>query len=105
MTKNDFAELRNVQNEVCISVIVPMHRLSPDRRVDEMELQRAVAKAKYLVEGKYTTEITTLLKQKLDELVSSIDFLHNKDGIGLYVCPSVTKVVKFPFAVKEKVVV
>lgn len=105
MTKNEFAELRKEKSDACISVIVPTHRLSPERRADELILKRAVTSAKELLEEKYAGEITATLKSKLDELFSRVDFLHNKEGLGLFVSSSIQKIVKFPFAVKEKVVI
>ncbi len=105
MTKNDFAELRKEKNDVCISIIVPTHRISPDRRADEPVLKKAVVQAKQLLKQQYSSEIIAPLENKLDELLRSIDFLHNKQGLGLFVSSSIQKVVRFPFEVKEQVVV
>jgi len=45
------------------------------------------------------------LIRSMDELFGSIDFMRNMEGIGLYVSPNIKLAVKFPFPVKEKVMV
>jgi hypothetical protein len=41
----------------------------------------------------------------LDELVKTIDYAHNKKGIGLFVSQNIKKLITFPFEVKEKVII
>lgn len=97
-------ELALMQGErgICISVIVPTHRLSPERRVDRIEVDSAIAKVKeHLRYGHTKAEVTPLL-QSLDELYKQIDFNHNAEGIGLFVSSNIRKLVPFFFPVKEK---
>jgi Bacterial archaeo-eukaryotic release factor family 3 len=93
------------KGKICISIIVPSHRLSPDRRVDKLEVERAIAKAKELIKYRYTESNTDPLLQSMDELYKDIDFTHNADGLGLYVSPDIKLAVQYPFPVKEKVMV
>lgn len=101
-------ELFTMQKEkgnICVSIIVPTHRLSPERRVDKLEVERAIAHAKQLLQHDYDMAITAPLLQAIDELYETIDFNHNADGVGLYVSSKTRWIVHFPFPVKEKVVV
>jgi hypothetical protein len=101
-------ELLTMQKEkgkICVSIIVPTHRLSPDRRVDKLEVERAIDKAKQFLEFKYAESEIKPLLQALDELYKDINFTHNSDGLGLYVSPNIKKAVQFFSPVEEKVMV
>lgn len=105
MTKNDFAELQKEKSEACVSIIVPTHRVSPERRADEPVLENAVLEAKQILKQKYSSEIVAAVSKKIDELLHNIDLLHNQQGMGLFVSASMQKIIQFPFEVKEKVIV
>jgi hypothetical protein len=101
----DLLELQNEKGNICISVIVPTHRLSPERRVDKLNIKRAIEKAEQLLELKYSEEIIKPLMKKIDELFQHIDFEHNTEGLGLYVSSNIELSVQLPFPVEEKVIV
>lgn len=96
--------LQNEQGNACVSVIVPTHRTSPDRRADRLVLTKAIKKAGQLLKAEYSADLSALLMNKLDKLFQQIDFDHNEDGLGLYVSKNIQLIVSFPFPVKEKVV-
>jgi hypothetical protein len=97
--------MQKEKGKICISIIVPSHKLSPERRVDRLEVERAVLQAKEELQHSYREEEISQLQQSLDELVSQIDFNHNTPGIGLFVSSFVSQLVHFFFSVKEKVVI
>lgn len=110
MTTNKFLEkdlslLKAEKGKICVSIIVPAHRLSPERRADKPELKKAIEKAGQLLLYKYSKNETEPLLKAVDELYKTIDFTHNPDGFGLYVSPNVRLLVQFPFPVEEKVMV
>lgn len=45
-TADEHPLLHNEKENVCISVIVPTHRLSPGRRTDPLQLVKAIRQAK-----------------------------------------------------------
>jgi hypothetical protein len=101
-------ELLNMQKEkgkICISIIVPTHRLSHERRVDKPEVEKALENARQFLRFKYGESEIKPLMRALDELYKNIDFNHNSDGLGLYVSPNIKLLVQFPFPVQEKVMV
>lgn len=90
----------------CVSVIIPTHKLSPERALDELHVNQVIKKAEELVLDKFgKNKIGEEIILKLNELVSQIDFVHNDLGLGFYVSPEVSHLVRFPFAVKEKIIV
>lgn len=102
----DILELEKAAGNICITVVVPTHRLSPDRRTDKLTLKRAVDQAIDLLRYQHDGEpIVRSLSASLKELESSADLLHNYDGLGLYVSTGIRKIVRLPFQVTGKVLV
>lgn len=92
--------------EPCVSIIIPLHRTSPDRIKDSKTVQIAVGQVKIFLKQKYIEKdqdhvIDNMIKE-IDKVVEKIDFSHSKDGIGIYISPYTSQVVEFPFPVKEK---
>ena len=101
----DLLTLQKQDGNICITIILPTHRLFSDRKVDKFEMEKAVENATQLLGYKYSSKDTKPLISSLQEMAKSIDYDHNLDGVGLYVSDQVNMMVKFPFAVKEKIVV
>ena len=93
------------KGNICVSIIVPTHRLSPERRVDKLKVERAIDNAKLFLRSSYAEPKIKPLLQALDELYQEIDFTHNKDGVGLYISSNIKLAVQFSFPVEEKVMV
>ena len=103
---NVLEELKNNVSTPCVSVIIPSHKIAPDKAVDKLEVKKMLNKAKKLVFDSYGSknggeEITN----KLFNLAENIDYLHNDFGLGFFVSPNISRLVKFPFHVNEKVIV
>ena len=89
-----------------MSVIMPMHRLSPARMQNAEIHRKAMRKAKNaLKRQRFTAEITELLLNNLDGLNKKFKPEHAMDGLGLFVSPKVVELVHFPFPVMEKVII
>lgn len=97
--------LQKSKGSICISIILPTHRLSPERRVDNLELKRSINAAKQLLQYKYSVSNIQSLLDAMDEMYQNVDFNHNSDGLGIYISPTVNLAVQFPFPVEEKVMV
>ncbi len=101
----DLLQLQNEKGNICVSVIVPTHRMMPERRGDNLEVEKALEKARQLLRYKYSEVQAKPLIRYMDELFASIDFTHNMEGIGLYISSNTRLAVQFPFPVQEKVMV
>ncbi|MBZ5858070.1 baeRF3 domain-containing protein [Flavihumibacter profundi] len=101
----DLISLQKEKGKICISIIVPTHKTSPERRIDELAVTRAVKSATEYLNYKYPDTDTKPLLRSLEELVQEIDYTHNSEGIGLYVSPGFKLSVKYPFPIEEKVIV
>lgn len=98
-------ELLAERGQTCLSILLPMHRLSPERRTDIIETKKAIQKAKEFIKLKYPEfKMQQLFFSGLDELTEKIDFTHNDRGLGLFISPRIKKLVKFPFPVRKKII-
>lgn len=104
-TEKKLLNLRKGKGNICVSIIIPTHRTFPDRKSDVLILRRAINKAEQLLQNNYPADIAVSLMNTLDTLLEQVDFNHNEDGLGLYVSSDNHFLAKFPFPVKEKVVV
>lgn len=105
MLSNDRQPLLQERSEICISIIMPTHRLSPNRRTDPIELNNIVEEVTTGLLNKYDHETIAPLITAMDELVEQIDFMHNAAGIGIFVSAHVKKLIPFFFPVKGRVTI
>lgn len=96
---------QNQKDSTCISIIVPTNKLSHQRRLDHLEVEKALNRAKEYLRNNYGEHEVSALVQSLDELYNQIDFTRNTKGVGLFVSEHIKQLVLFHFPVKEKVMV
>ncbi len=106
MNRIEIRALIQERNDWCVSVIIPTHRTSPDRRVDSEVLSKSIRHAKSILSGKNPPAyINNLVTASLDRLALEFDPVHAMEGLGLFVSSETARIVFFPFSVKEKIIV
>jgi Bacterial archaeo-eukaryotic release factor family 3 len=105
MQKNILNDLLKAKGETCISIIIPTHHYSHERRGDKIELKKAIHDAKAELRRHATPEQFNSYETVVDEWVKKIDYTRNLEGLGMFLSPSVKTMFKFPFPIKEKIVV
>jgi hypothetical protein len=106
MNRIEIRALIQERDDWCVSVIIPNHRTSPDRRVDSEVLNKSIRYAKSILHGKNPpASINAMITTSLDRLALEFDPVHAMDGLGLFVSPEIARLVLFPFPVKEKIIV
>src|SRR5438128_346808 len=99
----DLKELVSHNGGICASIILPVHGIPSEKQVDRLEIEHAVNKLKTQFEAMNHPKTNILVKvQQLKELAKS---LQGGNAVGIYVSDSVSKLVTFPFDVKEKIMV
>lgn len=101
----ELALLQKENDPICVSIIVPTHKLSPDRRGDSLQTYKIVQRAKEYIQDHYSESDAKILIDSIDRLYEKIDFNHNDEGLGLFVSKNVKQLVRFHFPVKEKLVI
>jgi len=100
--KNSAKEIIKSRTVPCITVIVPTHRTSPDRMEDVLAIRKAIDRTKKLLHAKFPEPDYDDMDYVLDGLVRRIDVKRLKDGLGIYVSPSVSEVFHYEFPVEQK---
>jgi hypothetical protein len=105
MTQKELSSIVDYSAPFCISIVAPVHHLSPERQQDQLIIKKAVEAAKTLLKMKASKKDSSakLLSAKLDAAFQQIDFMHVDKGIGIFVCTEFVKVVHFPFDVHQKI--
>jgi len=103
--KNAPVRVEKEKAGIYVSIIVPTHRTSPDRRVDLPEVKKAIEKAKKELQDTYSAIDTEPIMRSIDDLFDKIDFVRNPEGIGLFVSDQLKELVPFYFPVKEKILI
>jgi hypothetical protein len=98
----DLNRMRNEKGKTCISIIIPLYDLSPERKSDKLHLEHAIRGVCDQLLLLYPNEAAQLINS-LDELSHEISFDRTQEGLGLYVSEHVKQLVGFPFPVKEKI--
>src|ERR1035437_3153482 len=100
-------ELQENKKTPCVSIIISTHKKSNERTVDKLQLNKAIEKATELITFKYGTNGNGAgqVIENLKSITKQLDFVHNDIGLGFFVSPDFTKMVKFPFPVEEKIIV
>jgi hypothetical protein len=101
----EFTRIYNETGKICVSIILPTHKLSHERQTDRVSVSKAIEKASALLKEKFGVYNLEKVTQSLNELFSEIDFDHNEEGLGLFVSETQRLMVKFPFPVVEKVII
>jgi hypothetical protein len=102
--KNLLAMLKE-KGEICVSIIMPTHNLSPERQNNPVELKKAVNQAKEYIANNYKKEQAAPLAKAIDDLTEQVDFTHSSGGLGIFVSAGVQQVIHFSFPVAEKIIV
>jgi hypothetical protein len=103
MDNKNIEELLHKSDTPSVSIVVPVHRVSPDRIKDEAILIKAVNQAKEILKKEYEQVDSKRVINNIDELIKNIDFIHSKDGIGIFASSENANLIQFPFPVVEKV--
>jgi len=101
----DFTRIYNETGKICVSIILPTHKLSPERQTDKVTVSKAIEKARKLLHENFGVYHLEPIVQSMNDLFNEIDFDHNEEGLGLFVSETNRLMVKFPFPVSEKVII
>lgn len=104
MQKKVLEGLLAVSGTPCLSLIIPTHRLQPERVKDESAIRTVCKQAEKLIENVYgENSMAFAMKERLLNLIESIDYVHMKEGLGVYITPNSQSLIPFPFPVIQKI--
>ena len=105
MSDVEIEEILDHKEEFCVSIILPTHRLTPDRFQDKLVFKKIVSEVKNLLieKSKESQKDISNVIENLEKQYEQIDFNHSLDGLGIFVSSTISKSIRFPFSVVEKI--
>src|SRR5688500_14447444 len=92
------------KGKTCISIILPLHDLTRDRKPDKLHLQKAIKLAGDQLLKTNDPDAEKLIKS-MNDIYYEMKFDHYLEGIGLFISANVRYYTFFPFPVTKKIVV
>ena len=105
MNRQDFAQLEAYQGYPAISIIAKTHRTVPDRLKDQILVKNLVKEVHEKLLAEFPLRQVKPLLDKLDELVSNIDFSKTLDTLALFVSDTIAKSFILPGSVESVAIV
>ncbi len=104
---DDLRALTERREWPCVSLCLPTHRTGKDTRGDPIRLKNAVGIAKeWLLEAGYSKDPAAELLAPAGDLVTSRDFwLHQADGLAVFLAPGLFRYYRVPLRLQDDVVV
>lgn len=105
ITRQDLKQLQALVKVPALSILLPTHRTSPENKQDPIRVKNLVDQATTRLAEEFSSRELEPLLQRLDQLVSEIDYPHTLDGLALFVSHDLAQRYYLPFAVPERVVI
>ncbi len=105
ITRQDLKQLQSLTNVPALSILLPTHRTSPDNKQDPIRVKNLVDEARERLSGEFSVRELQPLLERLETLVSEIDYRYTLDGLALYVSHDFGKLYYLPFSVPARVVI
>lgn len=105
ITRQDLNYLQSFVKIPALSILLPTHRTFPDNKQDPVRVKNLVEEAKTRLAAEFSQRDLEPLLQRLDALVSEIDYPYTLDGLALYVSHDFAKLYYLPFTVPDRVVI
>lgn len=105
MLANELTTMQNGEAQPCISIVVPLPGTSSQgKKAALLSIEKTIQKAGDFLQNMYPTQAEKL-QASLHELLDSFDNNYDPtaEGAGFYVSPVYSKLILFPFPVREKV--
>lgn len=105
ITRQDLNHLQSLIKVPALSILLPTHRTSPDNKQDPIRVKNLVDEATERLSAEFSRRELEPLLQRLETLVSEIDYPYTLDGLALYVSHDFAERYYLPFAVPARVVI
>ena len=107
MKQETLSRLAEHRSYPCIAIFIPTHPLIPERYTDAHRIKEIFDKLKFeLVEANAHRSFNlTEMLIRTEDVLHSIDFNHQQNGIGIYISPTLSETVSFPFIPRERIVI
>lgn len=100
-----FKEVKDINTEACVSIILNTHRTRPDNQKDPIQLKNLTKEALERLYNDYDKRFVWPIEEKLNEIVESIRHDENIESLVIYVNPKFSAYTRLPIEVQDRVII
>lgn len=96
-------ELRKINEDPCVTILVNTHRTFPENKQDSIALKNALTEAEKRLLEHYEKRAVIEIVQKMNALANSVDHNFNLESLALFVSPGSAEMLRLPIRVEPRV--
>lgn len=100
-----FNEVKDINTEACVSIIMNTHRTRPDNQKDPIQLKNLIKEALDRLYSNYEKRFVWPIEERLNEIADSLRHDENIESLIIYVNPNFSAYTRLPIPVKDRVVI
>lgn len=105
MLKNKLKQLKLVQADPAVSILLNTHRTHPDNKQDAVTLKNLITEAEIRLFEAYDKRTVWPIMERLRKLESEIDHNYNLDSLALFATAEISEAIKLPVGVEDRVII
>lgn len=98
-------QLKDINSECCITIILNTHRTRPDNEKDPIVLKNLIKDAETRLFNDYDKRLAKDMMGRINSLADSIDHNQNLESLVLFVNEDVSEFIRLPVEVEDRVVI
>lgn len=98
-------ELKEINSESCVTIVLNTHRTNPDNKQDSLALKNLIKEAEERLFTDESNRDAQKLVQRLFDLEEKIDHRYNLESLILFVNESISEFTRLPISVENRVVI
>lgn len=100
-----FKEVKDINTEACVSIIMNTHRTQPDNQKDPIQLKNLTKEALDRLYNDYDKRFVWPIEEKLNKITEEISYGDNIESLIIFVNPTFGAYTRLPVPVKDRVIV
>lgn len=100
-TDNEYSKLKNTKDELCLTLILPLHSVPAQAEEDVIRFNKIVSSVITELDQNAFVEDAREIKARLNSLKMEFQKITGAKGIGIYISGNVKMMIPFPFEVQE----
>jgi len=97
-------KVKNIHEEVCISIVLNTHRTKPDNQKDEIKLKNLVQEAEKRLIEMYDKRKVWSIMENINKVVDTINHNFNLESLVIYANKDFAEFTRLPIKVEDRVV-
>lgn len=102
---NILKDIKDVSEELCVSIILNTHNTHPDSEKDPIKLRNLQKEAVDRLLQEPNKKLARKIIDRLDDLVGKIDHRHNTESLAVFVSEHVAEYTRLSIAVTDRVII